>query len=278
MIICILFILIHNSPLTLINQGSDSSNDIIDVKIPSEKIFKNLPYSSKIITIHATKPEAPSTVPLYKGILCAGDNIDLTYDKLLKKRENVTSAQDAPEIAKQRLKSYGGLPLDSELIYSNTTFVEKFEPTTGETIENHPVYTEVSYHRKINGFPVVGYCDEIKIDLGENGKIIKINKLWRTLKFTGENISIISLNMAIEKLQNGEIINPPVNSNDLFFHTIMLGYYENSRTDPEILLQPVWIFSGTDSLESPLYLIVDAQKYSNTTPIQVSIHHSKKKI
>ncbi|MFA4877625.1 MAG: PKD domain-containing protein [Methanoregula sp.] len=222
------------------------------------------------VTIHAIEPEVPSSIRLYRGIFHEGDYVDKSFDEVFKDRTNVTSEQDAPAVARIALEPYGGLPPDAEIGEVETNYYELYTPLTHEVVERNPIYTDVFYHRVIDGMPLLGFSDKIQVTLGENGKVLEILKIWRTLEYTGRNVSIISARTATEKLAAGEVLDPPMGMDDIQIHTIKLGYYEKSRKDPEIYLEPVWVFQGNTTSGTPREFLVYARQFANFTATQTS--------
>ena len=100
--------------------------------------------------------------------------------------------------------------------------------------------------------------------LGGGGYPLLI-KTWRTLESTGQNISVIIPQKAIEKLQQGDTLNKLQSSNDVLIDSIKLGYFEKSKELREIILEPCWIFSGNTSSGSQIRLFVYARQFANFT-------------
>jgi len=168
------------------------------------------------------------------------------------------------------MASYGGLPPDAKLVMVNTNYMKKMNRDTGEVLEKWPTFTGVLYTRNLMGLPVIGDGDRIAINLGENGELLEIYKIWRHLEYTGTNVSIISPQQAVEKLQNGESIHHVMSDSGIVITNITLGFYEKSRTDPQIFLEPVWIFSGTTQSGDRISLYVYARQFSNFTATPTS--------
>ena len=218
-----------------------------------------------LIIINATEPEAPAMLPLYKGVFRQEDFINENFEAVFKDRTNVTSTQDAPEIAKNALEPYGGLPPDAEFGLAETVYGNTYNSSTWKIEASDPIYTDVFYHRVVDGMPVLGFSDKIQVTLGEDGKVLEILKIWRTLEYTGHNVSIISARAATDKFLNGEVLDPLMGMNDIQIHTIKLGYYEKSRTEPEIFLEPVWVFQGNKTSGTPEEFHVYARQFANFT-------------
>jgi hypothetical protein len=255
----------HISPQSTISETSNSSSKTIDKIKPVEKISFHSLSSIKGIIIQAAVPKAPESLPLYEGVLRQGDTLDIILGDSFTERINLISEQESPQFVTIATEPYGGLPSDAELGISRINYAIGYNRTTLKAVESYPLCTVVSYHRKINGMPVGGQSDKLRVELGENGTLLRMYKIWRTLEYTGHNVSIITPSKAIEKLRNGEIIEQPVDSDIITVNNITLGFYEKSRTDPEIFLEPIWIFSGNTSSGVPIDLYVYARQFTNIT-------------
>src|SRR5208282_2665350 len=156
-------------------------------------------------------------------------------------------------------------PEDAVLNFNETNYISEYNYQN--VVSKIPVMTSVSYSREINDTPVVGHGDYIRIDFGDNNEVIDLEKSWRTLAYTGQNANIITPEQAIEKLQHGDIIND-VTYSDVKINNILFAYYENSDTDPEIMLNPVWVFAGITSSGSPVVFYISAQDF--TSPYSIN--------
>jgi PKD repeat protein len=266
-VLCGGFVIIHNHPLIWTMHGnSNQSEKWIDITIPAHKVPLNILGQSDYMIIHAIEPYNPQTVPLYKGIINPGDSINEFYGDVLSEKNNVTSEQDAPDIAQSAMAQHGGLPWDAELGFVKTSYAEKRNSDTGEILERWPTHTVVVYWKKpISGIPIIGQNDKLAVVLGENGEVLQIFKIWRTLEYTGRNVSIIPPNKAIEKLQNGESLYRPMADESITITNISLGYYEKSMTEPQIFLEPVWMFAGSTTQGDQVEFYVYARQFASFT-------------
>jgi regulatory protein YycI of two-component signal transduction system YycFG len=237
---------------------NNSSEKWIDVNIPVKPEIIGILFNFNILKIHAIEPSVPAYLPIIKGTLREGDTLFIDNDSVITPKKSVISEEDAPLVAHQAMLQYGGFPHDAVMIYSYTSYLKKFNGSTGEMIEKWPTDTSVSYTRNIDGMPVVGQSDKIIVSLGKDGNILRIYKVWRSLEYSGNFTHIISPYSAIEKIRNNEIINPPA-SNGIVIENITLGYYEKSREEPELILEPVWIFSGKTPSNDPISFFVYAE-------------------
>lgn len=221
--------------------------------------------SSFCFFIDASNLTTSLTMPIYRGVLNDGDTLFAQNGSVLNPKNFVTSEQDAPLIVQNEFEQFGGLPPDAELAYSHTSYLEKIRGSTGEVVEKRPTHTSVIYHRRIDGMPIVGQIDKINVALGENGTVLSVYKVWRTIEFSGQNTSIISLDKAIHKFLKGELLDPPISVPNFTIQRISNGFYEKSRTDPSIVLEPAWIFFGNTSSGNPIKFYVYARQFANFT-------------
>ncbi|PKL65292.1 MAG: hypothetical protein CVV32_04710 [Methanomicrobiales archaeon HGW-Methanomicrobiales-3] len=221
------------------------------------------------ITLNVTIPDSPASIPVYKGVFLAGDLVDEMPGEF-HARNNVTSEKDAPEVAKQILENYGGLPSDAILTGAVTNYGELVNRTTLQIEETITLDTSVSWWRMVDGRPVVGDRDTIQVILGENGELVWIYKRWRTYTHTG-NVSVIPFSKATVKLRDGEVLNPTLGiGEDAYVYSTILGYYAKGLENPEITLEPVWIFYGNTSSGSYLSFQIYARQFANFTATPIS--------
>jgi hypothetical protein len=221
------------------------------------------------ISITAKLPESPASISIYRGTYLEGDLVNI-FPNSSKEGGNVTSEADAPEVAKNILQKYGGVPSDAIFGGARTDYLYRVSPSTGEFVKAEALSTSISWWRILDGKRIMGDCDVIYLELGDNGEPLRIKKQWRTYSFAG-NVSIIPVSKAITKLENGEVISPiSGNADDINFYGITLGYYANDNQAAEITLEPVWIFYGNTSSGSYLLLEVYARQFANFTAAPAS--------
>ncbi len=227
-------------------------------------------YPIGTINISATIPDSPSSVIAYQVIPDPNNIAYYSASDLEKVRLNVTSEADAPQVAQNILNNYGGLPPDAVLTLSSTEYLIEMNGTTNEEITRSPVSTNVQYGRKINDVPVVGDGACINMELGDNGELLYLNKVWRTVTPDG-NLSIQPVSVAINKLRNGEMLNPKKDSHDVNITKIRLGYFEKGMNQSEDYLEPAWLFKGNTETGDPIQYYVYARHFSNFTASQTNI-------
>jgi hypothetical protein len=112
---------------------------------------------------------------------------------------------------------------------------------------------------------VVGDSDSIQVILGENGELVRIYKRWRTYTPLG-NVSVIPFNKAVSKLEEGDVLNPTLGvGEDVLVYSTILGYYVKGLEEPEITLEPCWIFYGNTTSGSYLSFQIYARQFANFT-------------
>ena len=207
-------------------------------------------------------PDSPDSTTAYR--VDTSENISSYYssEELEKIRNNVTSEADAPAVSQQILENYGGFPSDAKVTYVATEYLEKINGSSEEIEEHYPISTNVQYARSIDGNPVVGEGGFINIELGDNGELLYLNKVWRTVTPAG-NISIQPVTTAIEKLHHGEVLNPKRYPYNVNITRIRVGYYEKGRNQSQEYLEPAWLFRGTTESGDPIKYYVYARKFAN---------------
>jgi hypothetical protein len=219
------------------------------------------------IVIRTDLPETPMTLIFYEVTPLQTDMIDYSIEELLDFRQNVTSESDAPHIAEKQLEKYGGLPSDAVLVSSR---MEVATQGSGFSMKKYPIMTEVQYTRHIDKIPVLGEGGVIRVSLGENGELLELYKVWRTVKNSG-NAKILPATTAIEKLQRGEKLGNTMKvTGNLNVDNIHMGYFERGYNVSQDYLYPIWIFSGTTSDGDFWRYSVYALQFANFTAVPTS--------
>jgi PKD repeat protein len=242
---------------------------MINTSIPGEKI--NV-YASSFGTfvIDAPVPNYSSTFPVYRGVLHDGDSLELHLQTIGKIRKNVTSTKDADMVARNAMAPYGGIPADAVFKGAETEYIEQFNGTSEKVEDRWPVVTSVSYFRLINNRNVIGDSNWINLDLGENGELIYVKKIWRNYTYAGE-VPIIPLDKAINKLRQGDTMESYADQpEDVTIYMIVTGYYAKNIANNETLLEPVWMFYGNTVSGSYLGFNVYARQFTNFTATPTS--------
>ena len=227
--------------------------------IPAENISMNIKSEIGNIIINAPLPESPSTISIYKGTYGADGWKEFESPKLHETKSSIPNESEAHEMAKNASIPFGGIPIDAVISFVEQRIGHGVNLTTGKYVTNYPKSTVISYFRELNGMPIEGSGEEIRVELGENGELLLFSKRWRTWEKVGD-VPIINATRAVEKLQKGETIGQLLKTVDLNIHTIQLGYYMGYPDREEDTLEPIWIFKGTTTEGSNLKLFVDARE------------------
>ncbi len=259
-----------NSLVAVNNPGDNNSLPNMNTTFSGENIHGFVGFFGNITINSEVTPDSPSTFPVYRGIQKIGDSIDLQFQTIGKIRQNVTSAKDADQVARNAMEPYGGIPEDAIFQGAETEYVEKYNHTSEQVEGRWPVSTSVSYTRYINDRWIIGDSNWINLNLGENGELLYVKKVWRTYIYIGD-VPIISLNKAIQKLRNGETIESYVDDKQDVTITVMgIGYYAKNVGNNETILEPIWSFYGKTSNGNPIALNVYARQFANFTATPTS--------
>jgi hypothetical protein len=186
-------------------------------------------------------PKSPVSVPIYKIISI--DRVEEGIpEKAFSTKKTIPSADEAQAVAEKALEKYGGLPKDAQLAAARPSYRYKYNLTTNAVEEKYPVRTQVIFHQVINGSRVYGAT--INLDLGENGEIIDILKIWPAYEYAGE-VNVIPAEQAYEKLMKGEVLSRPQGTihEGTKITDIKPGYQVTGKENS--LLKPIWIFYAT---------------------------------
>ncbi len=256
--IVILTILIISTP-----ASADVNTLRVDISTPLQSAIGE-------ISFNTTLPAFSLTAPLIKSTTNNGDVIEFWSPDLMTKQDNVTSESDAPQTATSILQENGGIPEGAILSYVKTVYLNEYNTETQQVTNRSPLLTQVIYRREINGMPVEGPGGKIDLSLGENGKNLGLLKIWRTATITGTQ-NIISASSAVEKLQNGELLDLPQDPVNLTVNDIKFGYYEKGAEVQQEYFEPIWIFYGNSSSGEPIDLYIYARHFANFTVSDTNI-------
>jgi len=210
------------------------------------------------ITLDTAFPVSPSTAPVYTVL--STDSFFEGTPRLMDVKPSIPSESEAPTLAKNAMEKYGGLPDDAVLHKVEAVYMNKFNLTSHVIEEQYPQWTLVIYEQQIHGSPVIGPGAEIWIALGENGDLLQVEKVWRTVEYETE-VPVISAEEAYEKLKQGELLEKYQSSlAGITISDIRLGYYAEDRARDQKHFTPVWIFTGTDSGNNTIRLPVTATR------------------
>jgi hypothetical protein len=264
-IICYAIYLISSNSSEILKENHTIQNSTITVVSPEDNLL-HVARTSGPIFINATIFKHSSTLPVYRGVFNKNGSIDLQFQQMGKVRQNVTSPQDAPDVAKRVLESYGGLPEDAVFDGAETTYVEEYNHTINKVTARWPMFTTITYTRNINGLWIVGDSNRIKLTLGSDGELLWIYKEWRNYSYI-EDVPLISVNEAINKLERGDLVSTTWHSEagNVTIDTITPGYYAKNVDNSETLLEPIWMMFGNGDSGYRFSFYVYANKFANFT-------------
>lgn len=228
-------------------------------------------------------PDAPASVPVYRGILDANEQIDYGIDGILKSRQHVISKAEAWNATLKAMEKYGGLPPDAIFMGSGYTYGTTYNTAT-TTSQKKPILITISFIRKIEGKTIVGHPDFIDLDFGETTEPLTIYKRWHTIEPTGTNFSVIPVRRALEKVEQFDTMNKVPQLSDYYSYIfelypnatitkMELGYRTPSEKDPDHLFQPVWVIEGNWANGRPFNYNVYARQFADfsATPVAGSV-------
>jgi PKD domain len=220
-----------------------------------------------VISISNNLPKSPENVIRYWVFPQENDMVEYSIPDRGKPQRTIPSETEAPQIAQKILSKYGGIPNDGILGSINSEYVYTYNFVTKKDLPSDPISTDVGYIRKLDGIPVIGNGGFIQLELGENGKLLYLKKIWRTVNSSG-TIRIIPITVALDKLQRGETLSDrPKCACELNVNSTHLGYFEKGYNITQDFLDPVWIFSGTLSDGDSWSYTVYAWQFANFTAI-----------
>jgi PKD repeat protein len=230
-------------------------------------------------TFLITVPDAPASVPAYRGIIDENEQIDYGIDGILKSRQHVISKAEAWNATLKAMEKYGGLPPDAIFTGSGYTYETTYNTAT-TTSQKKPILITISFTRKIEGKTIVGHPDFIDLDFGETTEPLDIYKRWHTIEPAGINFSVIPVRRALEKVEQFDTMNKVPFLSDHYSYIselypnatikkMELGYYTSSEKDPDHLFQPVWIIEGNWANGRPFNYYVYARQFADfaATPV-----------
>lgn len=221
-------------------------------------LIGNITVNSSII------PESPREIRIYRGYFREGDLVENITGPLMREVHNPIPKDQALENAIRILEPYGGLPPDAILQYNLIQYGEIRNRTTGEIIRKINEGNFVSWYKNLDGMEIEGGSDIIQIEMGENGTLVHLSKRWRTYEPLG-NVTIIPVNKAIDKLAAEEVLNPiSAQVSDVEIYNIHLSYYIQGIDEPEVTLEPIWVFYGNAS-GTGVPFFVYARQFANFT-------------
>jgi hypothetical protein len=178
---------------------------------------------------------------------------------LTKPKRSIPSEEEAVVYAGRVLAQYGGLPRDAVLAGVEQKYMEVFGASGRIAVQSIPIYSSVRYERILNGKDVVGGGGTIEINLGEQGELLSLYKIWHKLG-SPVPVRVISAEEAFEDVKQGDVIRRSDSQcpQGVSITSVRLGYFEEEPGESQQYVEPVWIFSGTDACGGYTEIIVRA--------------------
>jgi hypothetical protein len=244
-------------------------NGIRNISIPNTATLDNgLSHYERMtgsLHINATVARYSSTLPVYRGVLREGESVNKIFMEP-RACQNVTTPEEAPDVARKALEPYGGLPADAVSNGAFTQHERVYNHTLKQFVSGQPEATTISYSQKmINGLWTIGDSNYIRVDLGVNGELLRIVKEWRNYSRIGD-VPIISLDTAIDRLERQELIESEWHpeAGDITIDLISPGYYAKEISKNETILEPLWMFyGGNTTTGARLGFYVYARQFAN---------------
>ncbi len=167
---------------------------------------------------------------------------------------NLPSEDMAKKIAEKYLSEKGLLPAGAKLdgVVADKQLTR--EKGTGKILEEYNVTLQVySSTRKINGVPVVGPGNKLKVYIGDNGEVVGLLKAWKDVE-PYMDIRIEAPTTAYNELTagNGIYITPRMDQVDkVNIKNISLAYWMDPADQTQEYVLPVFVFEG-EALDSKL--------------------------
>jgi hypothetical protein len=215
--------------------------------------------------------DIPQNMTLYRVTPHDNDMIDYWNGNPVNGPGNVTSEAEAPQVAKKILDKYGGLPEGAGPLEARTEYLERSSGIPWQPDEQIPDTTVINCQRSLDGKPVIGGF--IRMELGRNGELLNLKKVWRTVTPAG-TMQVIPATEALKKILRGNILNEgyPKCTCDLTVDKVQLAYLENDYNESQEFLEPVWVFKGTLSSGDSFSYRVSALDSPDKTMLVSVVH------
>ena len=171
------------------------------------------------------------------------------------------SKAEAREIATNFLKTRNLLPEDAEIesVEVDKIYKEYMIGHEGPTL-SYNMTLDVHYSRNFNGIPVYG--DELSVIIGDKGEVVEVIKSWRDVQPYKE-VKIKTPELAYSDLIASRFARPPTKNlyEKVVVEDIHIGYWMEPRITEQKVVLPVYVFSGTgtvNGIERPYVEFVSA--------------------
>lgn len=155
-------------------------------------------------------------------------------------REITLTEKECYKIAKEYLEKYG---LFSSIIgktwsTSESTTTSKSEGTTKLTIG-------ISFYPKQKDGLDIGGNSQIYVEINANGEVCYVTYYFREYE-DKKTVKLISMQEALNRFKEGKAFVQMENTpSELIFENVSLAYWTQDRNLDNIVMQPVYVFSGT---------------------------------
>jgi len=164
------------------------------------------------------------------------------YPNTPDRQPNLPSDEEARVIAATYLKERGLLPEDVH--FEEVRIGCSYESST---LTSHTVYTltkQVSFIKEIQGLQV--YHAGVGVTIVENGEVVSAGSTLR--KFDPKpvrDVKIVTPEQAYQRLSSGDVVIQPLSEDydKIVVTNISLGYWMETKTEPQKYIVPVYVFS-----------------------------------
>lgn len=155
---------------------------------------------------------------------------------------NLPSEDKAISIAKEFVLNKGLMPEDAVLRSVSHPGVVAIN-ATGDVIGTGFADVYILFSREINGIPVVGPGSKLEVEIGGDGDVINLFKIWRECTPYKE-LSIITPNEAYEKLKKKGVYTSIKGETTANINKVYLAYFMRDATMEQAYILPVYVFEG----------------------------------
>ncbi|MBP2145076.1 hypothetical protein J2129_000530 [Methanofollis sp. W23] len=158
------------------------------------------------------------------------------------------SNEEAKKIATDFLKKRDLLPEDAEIESVKVDKIYKeYKVGCKEPVLSYDMTLDVHYSRDFSGISVYG--DELSVIIGDKGEVVEVIKSWRDVQ-PYRDVKIKTPNQAYSDLIASKFARPPAEAlfEKVIVENITLGYWMEPRISEQKYVLPVYVFSGTGTV------------------------------
>ncbi|MHC1757090.1 MAG: hypothetical protein AB9861_16945 [Methanosarcina sp.] len=161
---------------------------------------------------------------------------------------DLPSDAEAIKIAESFLAEMNLLPSDAKLDKVVADKQLESEKSTGKVLKEYDTVLQViASAREINGIPIVGPGNKIKVYVGEKGEVVGLFKAWKDVETSKEKVNIKTAETAYTELQNGKAMFLTANLDTIdkvSIKNIYLAYWMEPAGEEQDSALPVYVFEG----------------------------------